>query len=76
MSPALNGGVGSATRTSRSDFAAHLYVAVPSAFHPGWVVRVAIPLRMYERLGFRRAPGRDWNPTDEFRLLGYELDLA
>jgi ribosomal protein S18 acetylase RimI-like enzyme len=32
--------------------------------------------RMYGRLGFRRAPGRDWNPSEEFRLLGYELDLA
>jgi two-component system, OmpR family, phosphate regulon sensor histidine kinase PhoR len=46
---ALQGRVGSATRLSRSDFASHLYVAVPSASHPGWVVRVAIPLRLYER---------------------------
>ncbi|MGI5457893.1 GNAT family N-acetyltransferase [Streptomyces sp. CA-249302] len=33
--------------------------------------------RIYERLGFRRAPGRDWNPIpgDEFTLLTYELTL-
>jgi GNAT superfamily N-acetyltransferase len=37
---------------------------------------MSIAHRMYERLGFRRAPARDWNPTEEFRLLGYELDLG
>ncbi|NNN31251.1 GNAT family N-acetyltransferase [Streptomyces sp. S3(2020)] len=33
--------------------------------------------RIYERLGFVRAPARDWNPIegDEFTLLTYELTL-
>lgn len=33
--------------------------------------------RIYERLGFVRAPERDWNPIpgDEFTLLTYELTL-
>ncbi|MBK3647283.1 MULTISPECIES: GNAT family N-acetyltransferase [Streptomyces] len=33
--------------------------------------------RIYERLGFLRAPGRDWNPIpgDTFTLLTYELTL-
>ena len=31
--------------------------------------------RMYERLGFRRAPERDWQPVPEVRLLAYVLDL-
>lgn len=34
--------------------------------------------RIYERLGFRRAPERDWNPIPnhpEFTLLTYELTL-
>jgi len=31
---------------------------------------------MYERLGFRRAPARDWNPIEGLSLLGYELDLT
>ena len=46
---ALNGSLGTATRTSASDFAPHLYVAIPSVARPNWVVRVAIPLGMYER---------------------------
>ena len=46
---AMNGQVGSATRLSRSDFRSHLYVGVPSAARPGWVVRVAIPLPLYEQ---------------------------
>ncbi|MFD8571921.1 GNAT family N-acetyltransferase [Streptomyces sp. NPDC059639] len=32
--------------------------------------------RLYERLGFRRAPGRDWAPVPEVTLLGYELRLS
>lgn len=32
--------------------------------------------RLYERLGFRRVPGRDWSPVTGISLLGYELDLA
>ncbi|MFJ9665701.1 GNAT family N-acetyltransferase [Streptomyces sp. NPDC101219] len=34
--------------------------------------------RIYERLGFVRAPHRDWNPlphVDDLRLLSYELTL-
>ncbi|WAU85004.1 GNAT family N-acetyltransferase [Streptomyces sp. Qhu-G9] len=34
--------------------------------------------RIYERLGFTRAPGRDWNPVpqlDDIMLLSYELTL-
>ncbi|MFE0812041.1 GNAT family N-acetyltransferase [Streptomyces sp. NPDC058848] len=34
--------------------------------------------RLYERLGFVRAPGRDWNPLpelDDITLLAYELRL-
>lgn len=34
--------------------------------------------RLYERLGFTRTPGRDWNPVpelDDIRLLTYELTL-
>jgi ribosomal protein S18 acetylase RimI-like enzyme len=30
---------------------------------------------LYERLGFRRAPERDWEAMPGFHLLGYELDL-
>jgi len=45
---ALGGQPGSDTRTSASDFAPHLYVAIPSAGRPGWVVRVAIPLAAFE----------------------------
>ena len=45
---ALQGQVGSATRLSKSDFAPHLYVAVPSSARTGWVVRVAIPMAAYQ----------------------------
>jgi ribosomal protein S18 acetylase RimI-like enzyme len=31
--------------------------------------------RLYEGLGFRRAPARDWTPEPRIRLLGYEYDL-
>ncbi len=31
--------------------------------------------RMYERLGFRRDPARDWRPQPTVALLGYELML-
>ncbi len=31
--------------------------------------------RLYERLGFRRAPDRDWSPLPEVHLLAYVLDL-
>ena len=31
--------------------------------------------RLYESLGFRRAPERDWTPEPRLRLLGYERDL-
>ncbi|MYW67438.1 GNAT family N-acetyltransferase [Streptomyces sp. SID8379] len=32
--------------------------------------------RLYERLGFRRAPERDWTPVPEVNLRGYELRLS
>ncbi len=31
--------------------------------------------RLYERLGFRRAPHRDWAPRPGIDLIGFELDL-
>jgi len=30
---------------------------------------------MYERMGFRRDPTRDWRPDPAVQLVGYELDL-
>jgi ribosomal protein S18 acetylase RimI-like enzyme len=30
---------------------------------------------MYERMGFRRDPARDWDPDPAVHLVGYELDL-
>jgi ribosomal protein S18 acetylase RimI-like enzyme len=32
--------------------------------------------RLYERLGFQRAPERDWVPEPGVQLLGYVLELA
>ncbi|MDX6299618.1 MAG: hypothetical protein QOF53_832 [Nocardioidaceae bacterium] len=32
--------------------------------------------RLYERLGFRRAPELDWSPREEVDLVGYRLELA
>jgi ribosomal protein S18 acetylase RimI-like enzyme len=31
--------------------------------------------RLYERLGFARAPARDWKPAPHVQLLAYELSL-
>jgi hypothetical protein len=31
--------------------------------------------RLYERLGFRRDPARDWTPRPGIDLLGFELTL-
>ena len=31
--------------------------------------------RLYERMGFRRAPGRDWRPLPTIELFAYQLDL-
>ncbi len=31
--------------------------------------------RLYERLGFRRTPERDWSPAPGVELIGYRLDL-
>ena len=31
--------------------------------------------RLYERLGFVRAPELDWQPVPDFDLLGYTLEL-
>jgi ribosomal protein S18 acetylase RimI-like enzyme len=32
--------------------------------------------RLYERLGFRRAPELDWSPADGVELLGFRLQIA
>jgi ribosomal protein S18 acetylase RimI-like enzyme len=32
--------------------------------------------RLYERMGFRRLPERDWAPTPDVSLIAYRLDLA
>ena len=32
--------------------------------------------RIYERLGFERAPDRDWQPAPGITLLAYRLDLG
>jgi hypothetical protein len=32
--------------------------------------------RIYERMGFRREPGRDWTPAPGVLLIAYRLDLA
>uniref|UniRef100_UPI0035653628 GNAT family N-acetyltransferase n=1 Tax=Nocardioides sp. TaxID=35761 RepID=UPI0035653628 len=32
--------------------------------------------RLYERLGFRRAPERDWSPREGIDLVAYLLDLT
>ena len=32
--------------------------------------------RIYERMGFARAPERDWWPTEDTRLVAYVLDLV
>jgi hypothetical protein len=31
--------------------------------------------RLYERLGFTRAPARDWSPVEGVELAVYELEL-
>ena len=31
--------------------------------------------RLYERMGFRRLPERDWTPTPDITLIAYRLDL-
>lgn len=35
----------------------------------------AVAQGMYERMGFRRAPSRDWTPIPTVELLGFELTL-
>ena len=37
--------------------------------------KAAVPRRLYESMGFRRLPERDWSPTAGIDLLGYYLDL-
>jgi GNAT superfamily N-acetyltransferase len=32
--------------------------------------------RLYERMGFRRRPDRDWTPTPDITLIAYLLDLT
>lgn len=32
--------------------------------------------RLYERIGFRRTPDRDWSPVEGVDLLGFRLDLS
>ena len=39
----------------------------------GWMATAG---RMYPRLGFRRAPERDWAPAPGVDLQGYEFDLG
>ena len=39
----------------------------------GWMATAG---RMYRRLGFRRAPERDWAPAPGVDLQGYEFDLG
>jgi ribosomal protein S18 acetylase RimI-like enzyme len=34
------------------------------------------PQRMYQRLGFRRVPERDWDPLPDVQLIAFELALA
>jgi ribosomal protein S18 acetylase RimI-like enzyme len=31
--------------------------------------------RLYQRLGFRRIPGRDWSPAEGVDLQAFRLDL-
>jgi hypothetical protein len=31
--------------------------------------------RLYERLGFYRTPGADWQPAEDVHLITYRLDL-
>ncbi len=38
--------------------------------------RMQAAQRLYERLGFRRAPARDWSPGHGLQLMVYERDLA
>ncbi len=37
--------------------------------------RMVTAHRLYERLGFRRLPNRDWEPAPHTRLIAYRLDL-
>lgn len=32
--------------------------------------------RVYERLGYRREPGRDWQPMPDVHLIAYRMELA
>lgn len=38
--------------------------------------RMTAAQRLYQRMGFRRAPERDWEPEPGIELLGFELDLG
>lgn len=46
-------------------------VALAMSSHPDMVTAH----RIYERMGFVRAPERDWKPSDEVSLIAYVLDL-
>jgi ribosomal protein S18 acetylase RimI-like enzyme len=37
---------------------------------------MAVAHRIYERLGFRRTPEKDWSPTSTTDLITYRLDLT
>ena len=38
--------------------------------------RMVAAHRLYEAMGFRRVPERDWEPEQGIELLGFELDLG
>jgi GNAT superfamily N-acetyltransferase len=52
---------------ARADGRSRLVLSTPPAWTDGQ--------RLYERLGFRRAPGRDHDPVEGFRLWAFVLDL-
>lgn len=72
--PAARGrGVGTALTAACVDLARGLGCArIRLSTQPG----MTTAHRLYERLGFRRAPHNDWEPVPGISLLGYELDLG
>ena len=73
VAPAARGrGVGTALADWCVDRArAQGAAAVALSSHPG----MHAAHRIYERMGFVRAPERDWRPDDEVTLVAYVLDL-
>jgi len=73
VDPAAQGrGVGAALVAACLDAAAAAGKARVALHTTPWMTGAQ---RLYERLGFRRAPERDWHPTPAVPLLGYVLDL-